>query len=225
MTSPLVLISEDSRGIDAGPVASLTESVNGHKRTFIEGIFAQSEVVNKNRRMYPQKVLFEATGDYIRSAVSRRNASALGELNHPEYPKPNAKEACHVITELRFEGNDVIGKAEVLEELPNGKIVKSLLDRNIEIGVSTRGIGAVSEAHGGVSKVNRYKMFAVDVVTDPSAPAAFVKGLMEGVEWAHSEGQVDDLDLETAFKIVRADECDRVALLSQFLSGFTRLDT
>lgn len=185
------LISEDIRADGAPPVEILTEESKGGRKTFITGIFAQSEVVNGNRRMYPQSVLGEATLEYVKRAVSKRNAMALGELNHPKYPKPNAKEACHLVTELTVEGNDIIGKAQVLEDLPNGKIVKSLIDNGVVIGVSTRGLGAISEGSDGIGTVDRYRMYAVDVVTDPSAPDAYVKGLMEATEWLAADGVID----------------------------------
>lgn len=219
--SHLHLISEDSRSGTAPPVERLTESVNGSKRTYITGIFAQSEVVNANRRFYPKTVLEGATREYVKRAVSARNAMALGELNHPEYPKPNAREACHLVTELTIDGNNIVGKAEILEELPNGKIVKSLIDRGITVGVSTRGIGSVTEGTKGVSKVDRYKMFAVDVVTDPSAPEAYVKGLMEAAEWLRESDDVDTDTLNEMSNMLRTDDgrLNAMSLLLSKLSG------
>lgn len=207
------LISENIRD-DSAPVEALVENTENGKKTFITGIFAQSELVNGNNRLYPQKILFDATSVYIEDAVRKRNAAALGELNHPTYPMPNAKEACHIISDLWFEGNNVMGKAEVLEDLPNGKIVKSLLDRNVNIGVSTRGLGRSSK-RDLYDEITFYKMTAVDVVTDPSAPEAFVKGLMEGVEWIASEDH--NIKMDDAVKVIRENENDKLKAITDYI--------
>ena len=163
----------------------LKEDVKGSKKYAIEGIFMQAEKKNRNGRIYPKGILESAIAKYIDERVSKNRA--VGELNHPEGPSINVDKVSHKITELKWSGNDVIGKATVLDT-PMGKIVKGLIDGDVVLGVSSRGMGNI-ESRGNSSYVKDGFMLAtVDIVEDPSAPDAFVNGIMEGVEWIWDNG-------------------------------------
>lgn len=152
----------------------------GEKSYIIEGVFAQAEQKNRNGRVYPRKVMENAVAKYVDEQVSKNRA--VGELNHPEGPTVNLDKVSHLITDLHFEGNDVIGKASILDT-PMGQIVKGLLEGGVNLGVSTRGMGSL-EQRGGVAYVGEdFMLSTVDIVQDPSAPGAFVNGIMEGVDW------------------------------------------
>ena len=161
-------------------VEIITEQVGQDKKYYIEGIFAQAEKKNRNGRMYPKKVLEKAVDEYQGLIKAKR---AISELNHPQSPTPNPERASHLIESLKWEGNDVIGKARVLTTLPMGKIVKGLIDEGIQLGVSTRGLGSIMMREGVNIVQPDFTMTAIDVVGDPSAPDAFVRGLMESAEW------------------------------------------
>lgn len=166
----------------------LTEEVNylveeneGKKRFFIEGVFIQGAEPNRNGRIYPMNVLEREVGRYVQDAVSQNRA--LGELNHPEGPNINLDRVSHIITELKRDGNYYMGKAKILET-PNGKIVQNLLSEGVKIGVSTRGMGSLVEKNGIMEVQDDFRLStAADIVADPSAPKAFVRGVMEGREW------------------------------------------
>ena len=154
---------------------------DGEKSFTIEGVFAQAEQKNRNGRVYPRDVMESAVGRYVEEQVS--TGRAVGELNHPDGPTVNLDKVSHLITELRWEGNDVVGKARILNT-PNGMIVKGLLEGGVKIGVSTRGMGSLERSNDGVMKVGKdFILNTVDIVQDPSAPGAFVNGIMEGVEF------------------------------------------
>ena len=163
----------------------LTEEKNGKKQTFIEGVFMQADKLNKNKRIYPKEVLSKATNKYIKEQVSK--GRAVGELNHPDGPAINLDKVSHRITELKFEGNNVVGKALVLDT-PMGNIVKGLVDGGVKLGVSSRGMGTVENKNGQTVVKNDFVLATVDIVQDPSAPQAFVDGIMEGVEWICESG-------------------------------------
>ena len=157
----------------------------GEKSFFIEGVFAQAEQKNRNGRIYPKKTMKSAVDKYVEEQVSKNRA--VGELNHPEGPTVNLDKVSHLITDLHFEGNDVIGKASILDT-PMGKIVKGLLSGGVNLGVSTRGMGSL-ETRGGASYVGEdFVLSTIDIVQDPSAPNAFVNGIMEGVDWVWNKG-------------------------------------
>ena len=161
---------------------------NGEKSYMIEGVFAQAEQKNRNGRVYPRRIMENAVAKYVDEQVSKNRA--VGELNHPEGPTVNLDKVSHLITDLHFEGNDVVGKASILDT-PMGKIVKGLLEGGVNLGVSTRGMGSL-ESRGGVNYVgNDFTLSTVDIVQDPSAPAAFVNGIMEGVEWVWNNGIIE----------------------------------
>lgn len=159
---------------------SITEGKNGKKNVYIEGIFMQAEGKNRNGRVYTREVLTAAVDRYNNEQVM--TGRAVGELNHPEGPSINLDKVSHRITELKWDGNNVIGKALVLDT-PMGQIVKGLVEGGVQLGVSSRGMGSL-ENRNGVSYVkDDFMLSTVDIVQDPSAPNAFVNGIMEGVDW------------------------------------------
>ena len=158
---------------------------SGEKTYAIEGVFAQAEQKNRNGRIYPKKTMERAVEKYVEEQVSKNRA--VGELNHPEGPTVNLDKVSHLITDLRFEGNDVIGKASILDT-PMGKIVKGLLEGGVNLGVSTRGMGSLEQRGGAMYVGEDFVLSTVDIVQDPSAPNAFVNGIMEGVDWIWNNG-------------------------------------
>ena len=158
---------------------------NGEKNYVIEGVFAQTDKKNRNGRLYPKPIMEKAVAKYDQEQISKKRA--VGELNHPEGPTVNLDKVSHLITELKFEGNDVVGKAQILET-PMGKIVKGLLDGGVQLGVSTRGMGSLENRNGAMVVKDDFILSTVDIVQDPSAPEAFVNGIMEGVDWVWNNG-------------------------------------
>ena len=158
---------------------------SGEKTYAIEGVFAQAEQKNRNGRIYPKKTMERAVEKSVEEQVSKNRA--VGELNHPEGPTVNLDKVSHLITDLRFEGNDVIGKASILDT-PMGKIVKGLLEGGVNLGVSTRGMGSLEQRGGAMYVGEDFVLSTVDIVQDPSAPNAFVNGIMEGVDWIWNNG-------------------------------------
>ena len=165
----------------------------GGKDVFIEGVFMQAEKQNRNNRIYPKEVLAEATKKYVSEQV--KTGRAVGELDHPEGPQINLDKVSHRITELKWDGNNVVGKALVLDT-PMGKIVKGLVEGGCKLGVSSRGMGTVESRGGQTFVKNDYVLATVDIVQDPSAPAAFVNGIMEGVEWIWQNGILKPQQIE-----------------------------
>ena len=165
----------------------ITEATEGGlKKVRLEGVFMQAEKPNRNRRRYPRSVLGPAVEKYINEQV--KTGRAVGELNHPEGPTVNLDKVSHRITELKWEGNNVVGKALILDT-PMGKIVKGLIEGGVQLGVSTRGMGSLKQAKDGIMEVSEdFVLSTVDIVQDPSAPDAFVNGVMEGVEWVWDNG-------------------------------------
>ena len=166
---------------------------NGEKKFIIDGIFMQAEQVNRNRRIYPKKVLESAVNKYVADYVNK--GRAVGELNHPDCPTINLDKVSHRITELQWNGNDVVGKALILDT-PMGKIVKGLLEGGCQLGVSSRGMGTVASRNGQTFVNDDFVLSTVDIVQDPSAPSAFVNGIMEGVEWIWDNGLLKAQQLE-----------------------------
>jgi len=158
---------------------------NGEKNYVIEGVFAQADKKNRNGRVYPKAIMERAVDKYVQEQVSQKRA--VGELNHPEGPTVNLDKVSHLITDLKFEGNDVVGKAQILDT-PMGKIVKGLLDGGVQLGVSTRGMGSLENRNGAMVVKDDFILSTVDIVQDPSAPEAFVNGIMEGVDWVWNNG-------------------------------------
>jgi hypothetical protein len=182
-------------------VRYLTEedAKTGRKSLYIEGIFMQSERPNKNRRQYPFSVLDRAVRQYTESHIKPNRA--YGELGHPDTPSINLERVSHMIKELRADGTDFYGKAKILDT-PYGKIVQNLLDEGAKIAVSTRGLGTLVSGSNGVSLVQDDFQLATaaDIVADPSAPDAFVSGIMENKEWILVDGKYTSRDIEYAHK-------------------------
>ena len=167
-------------------VKFLSEEKNGKKNYFIEGIFLQSELANKNGRMYPFKTLQREVAKYDENFIAK--GRALGELGHPEGPSINLDRVSHKIERLSEDGNNFIGRAKILDT-PNGKIAKSLLDEGVSLGVSSRGMGSLKkESNCNIVQDDFMLATAADIVADPSAPDAFVDGIMEGKEWVWDNG-------------------------------------
>mgnify|MGYP006084461743 FL=1 len=158
---------------------------NGDKSYVIEGVFAQTDTKNRNGRIYPKAIMERAVGKYVTEQVNKKRA--VGELNHPEGPTVNLDKVSHLITELKFNGNDVVGKAQILDT-PMGRIVKGLLEGGVQLGVSTRGMGSLENRNGAMVVKDDFILSTVDIVQDPSAPEAFVNGIMEGVDWVWNNG-------------------------------------
>jgi|SRR6056300_418690 len=173
--------------------ACITEAKNGEKSYVIEGIFMQADQKNRNGRIYERTVLENAVNKYVKEQVS--TGRAVGELNHPEGPTINLDKVSHKITELRFEGSDVIGKASILNT-PMGNIVKGLLEGGVKLGVSSRGMGSLVQKSGVMYVKDDFMLSTVDIVQDPSAPSAFVNGVMEGVEWVWNNGILKPQEIE-----------------------------
>jgi hypothetical protein len=166
-------------------VAYLTENANGEKQHFIEGVFMQAETKNKNGRVYPKPILMKEAQRYVTEYVNKNRA--LGELNHPTGPSVNLDRVSHKVTWLYENNNDFYGKAKILDT-PCGQIVKNLMNEGVKLGVSTRGMGSL-EKRGGINVVKEdFMLAAIDIVADPSAPNAFVNGIMEGREWIWDNG-------------------------------------
>ena len=171
----------------------LTEEKNGKKKLIIEGVFAQADKKNRNGRVYPLPVMEKAIGTYVDNQVSK--GRAVGELNHPEGPTVNLDKVSHKIDSLKFKGNDVMGIATVLDTRM-GKVVEGLLDGGVQLGVSTRGMGSLMQQTGAMGVKDDFIHNAVDIVQDPSAPSAFVNGVMEGVEWVWNNGIIEAQTIE-----------------------------
>ncbi len=183
---------------------------DGSKSYVIEGVFAQAEQKNRNGRIYPRPILEKAVSKYDNEQVKTQRA--VGELNHPAGPIINLDKVSHPITELKWNGNDVMGKALILDT-PNGQIVKGLLDGGVKLGVSTRGMGTLEQRNGVNMVKEDYVMNTVDIVQDPSAPSAFVNGIMEGVEWIWNNGVLEAQELERIeTEIKNASRSDRSAV-------------
>jgi hypothetical protein len=190
------LIREDIQDIQY----LVEDNGKGGKNHFITGIFMQAEKQNRNGRVYPMSVLSKEADRYNREYVSK--GRAFGELGHPENPQINLDRVSHMITSLHPDGTNFIGKAKILDT-PNGKIVKSLLDGGASLGVSTRGVGSL-RSHNGYQQVqDDYKLAtAADIVADPSAPDAFVQGIMEGKEWIFENGKWKEQEYYRAKKLI-----------------------
>ena len=167
-------------------VKLVTEGTGDDKKLYIEGVFLQSELKNRNGRMYPFSVLEKEVSRYNEEYV--KNKRALGELGHPDGPTVNLDRVSHRITSLKAEGNNFIGKAQILDT-PMGKIAKSLLGEGVQLGVSSRGMGSIDKREDVNVVMDDFMLAtAADIVADPSAPDAFVNGIMEGKEWVWNNG-------------------------------------
>ena len=175
-------------------VEVITEGTGADKKLYIEGVFLQSEIKNRNGRMYPFSVLEKEVNRYNEEYV--KTSRALGELGHPDGPTVNLDRVSHRITELRAEGNNFIGKAQIMNT-PMGNIAKSLLEDGVKLGVSSRGLGSIKEENGIKIVADDFMLAtAADIVADPSAPDAFVNGIMEGREWVYAGGAIHEQTID-----------------------------
>ena len=189
-------------------ITELTEEVsyvkenigNGEKTYFIEGVFMQSDVKNRNGRVYPKNILGKECKRYISEYVEK--GRAMGELNHPTGPTVNLDRVSHIIKELHEDGSNMVGKAKVLDT-PMGRIVKNLIDEGARLGVSTRGMGSLRSKNGYQEVQEDFMLAAIDIVADPSAPNAFVNGIMEGREWVFENGFWQERDREQAVQLIK----------------------
>ena len=176
----------------------LTEETSNKNKpnVFIEGVFLQSDLKNKNGRIYPREIMQREVARYVKENITTKRA--YGELGHPDGPTVNLDRVSHMITSLREDGNNYIGKAKVMDT-PMGKIVKELISEGAQLGVSSRGLGSLKERNG-INEVQDDFMLATaaDIVADPSAPDAFVNGIMEGKEWVFVNGKWTEQDIEEA---------------------------
>ena len=189
-------------------VQILTEEKNGKKDYKIKGVFMQADMKNRNGRIYPVETLAKEVRRYTKEFIEKKRA--FGELGHPDGPTVNLERVSHMITSLKPEGKNFIGEAKVMDT-PYGKIVKNLIDEGAVLGVSSRGMGSIQQ-QGGRNLVGKdfYLATAADIVADPSAPDAFVEGIMEGKEWIWDNGKIQSLEIEKYRKVI--EEAKRVEL-------------
>jgi hypothetical protein len=188
MNQLLKLITEQNDNII---IEAVSEGSGPGKAYFIQGVFLQANLQNRNGRVYPLDILEREVTRYNQAYVAQNRA--LGELGHPDGPTINLERASHLITDLFKEGNNFIGKAKILDT-PMGKIVKNMIDEGVKLGVSSRGMGSLKENSRGIQEVQDdfYLATAADIVADPSAPSAFVRGVMEGKEWIWDNGMLTE---------------------------------
>ena len=205
-------------------VKFITEGKGAKKKMYIEGVFLQGNICNRNKRMYPMETLSREVDRYTKTFI--KEGRALGELGHPEGPTVNLDRVSHKINSLRCEGNNFIGKALILNT-PMGKIASSLLDEGVKLGVSSRGVGSLKEDLHGCKVVGEDFQLATaaDIVADPSAPDAFVNGIMEGKEWIWEGGSLREQLAENTQKRINTlvdqkllDE-RKIELFNDFLSN------
>lgn len=201
------------------------ETEDGKKKYFIEGIIMQGDIRNRNGRMYPSKVLAKEVARYNKTFVEQKRA--YGELGHPNSPTINLDRVSHMFTELKQDGNNIVGRAKIMET-PMGLIVKNFIDEGARLGISSRGMGSLKERNG-IMEVQEDFMLATagDIVSDPSAPDAFVKGIMEGRQWIYdvasnswiASNELDRIE-EEAKKMDRKElEESALAMFSRFMNS------
>ena len=213
------LITEEIKKVEF-----IVEEINGKKSMFIEGIFLQGNQKNRNGRVYRTETLAREVGRYNEQYVN--NGRALGELGHPDGPTVNLDRVSHKIVSLKQEDNNFIGKAKLLDT-PMGNLAKSLIGEGVTLGVSSRGIGSLTETKQGYKLVGEDFMLATaaDIVADPSAPDAFVQGIMEGKEWVMEGGILKEREVDrarsTINKLVATRELEekKIQLFHSFLSN------
>ena len=205
-------------------VEFLVEQKNGKKSMYIEGVFLQGNIKNRNGRMYPMETLRREVGRYNENHI--QSGRALGELGHPEGPTVNLDSVSHKIVSLKESGSNFIGKAKILNT-PMGKIASSLIEEGVKLGVSSRGVGSLQQTKEGFAVVGEDFMLATaaDIVADPSAPDAFVEGIMEGKEWVWDGGILREKFATKTYKQIntlvdqkKLDE-QKLNLFSDFLSN------
>ena len=209
-------------------ISYLTEESKDPKKpnVFIEGVFLQSDLKNKNGRIYPKEIMQREVQRYVDENVKTKRA--YGELGHPDGPTVNLDRVSHMITSLKEDGNNWIGKAKIMDT-PMGRIVKELISEGAQLGVSSRGLGSLKERNG-INEVQDDFMLATaaDIVADPSAPDAFVSGIMEGKEWVFVNGRWTEQDIEEARNTIsRASLADleeeKMQVFSNFLNKLSKI--
>ena len=213
------LIREEIENVEV-----IVEERGGKKNLYIEGVFLQGDIKNRNGRMYPCGTLAKEVSRYNEASITK--GRALGELGHPDGPTVNLDRVSHKITSLRQEGSDFIGRAKILST-PMGNIAKSLLGEGVKLGVSSRGVGSVAMNNEGVNVVGEDFMLATaaDIVADPSAPDAFVDGIMEGKNWVWDGGVLREQQAAKTYKQINTLASSRqlqekkVKLFSDFLKN------
>jgi hypothetical protein len=178
----------------------LTEDKNGQKTYYIKGVFMEADTKNRNGRVYPGAIMEKEIGRYNTDYVKQNRA--MGELGHPEGPTVNLERVSHIIKNLSVDGKQIIGEAKIMDT-PYGKIVKNLIDEGAKLGVSSRGMGSLKEQDGVNVVQEDFMLAAVDVVADPSAPNAFVNGIMEGKEWIWDNGVLKPVVIENYKKVIK----------------------
>ena len=215
------LISESIEDVDY----LIEDDDSGKKNYRIRGPFLQAEIKNRNGRIYPMGILEKEVGRYNKEYIQKNRA--FGELGHPDGPTVNLERVSHMITKLYPDGTNFIGEAKIMDT-PYGKIVKNLIDEGAKLGVSSRGMGSLAPQRGAhVVKDDFYLATAADIVADPSAPNAFVEGIMEGKEWVWDNGAVKEMDidaykkeLDRKYKFAQAREEKAVEIFENFMSKF-----
>ena len=203
----------------------IEDDETGKKNYRIRGPFLQAEIKNRNGRIYPMNILEKEVGRYNKEYIQKNRA--FGELGHPDGPTVNLERVSHMITALTADGTNFIGEAKVMDT-PYGKIVKNLIDEGAKLGVSSRGMGSLAPQRGAqVVKDDFYLATAADIVADPSAPNAFVEGIMEGKEWVWDNGAVKEMDIENykkeldkKYQRAQAREEKAVEIFEDFMSKF-----
>ena len=185
----------------------IVEDKNGKKEYKIKGVFLQSNIKNRNGRVYPKEILMKEVTRYNKEFINKNRA--FGELGHPDGPTVNLERVSHMIKKLYPDGDNFIGEAKIMDT-PYGKIVKNLIDEGAQLGVSSRGMGSILQKHGAnYVKDDFYLATAADIVADPSAPDAFVEGIMEGKEWVWDNGLLIEKDIEAwKMEMMRAKKRD-----------------
>jgi len=186
----------------------IEQNEKGEKEYYIEGVFMQSEIKNRNGRVYPKNIMEKEVGRYRKEFIEKDRA--FGELGHPEGPTINLDRVSHLITSLEEDGDNYIGRAKILST-PNGQIVRSLISDGAKLGVSSRGLGSLeSKGDAQYVKGDFQLATAADIVADPSAPEAFVEGIYEGVEWVMENGILKAVELEAMQKQIRTAQASKI---------------
>ena len=209
------LISEEATNVEF-----LTEATKAGKNYFIEGVFMQAETKNRNGRIYPKEILQKEAKRYSKEFIESKRA--FGELGHPDGPTVNLERVSHMITELVEVDQNFMGRAKIMDT-PYGKIVKNLIDEGARLGVSSRGMGSLKPGKDGIQEVQGdfYLATAADIVADPSAPDAFVAGIMEGKEWIWDNGLLKEREIqEYKDQIEKSSRKDREQTLVKSFEDF-----
>lgn len=204
----------------------ISEEKNGKRHLYIEGVFLQSNITNRNNRSYPKEIMRKEVDRYRTEQIDKKRA--MGELGHPDGPTLNLDRVSHMITSLKEQGDNWIGKAKILDT-PMGNIVKNLMDEGAQLGVSSRGLGSLKEKNGINEVQDDFVLStAADIVADPSAPDAFVRGIMENKEWMMVNGVWTEKEMDIAQTAIRQAnsrelEEQKLAVFSSFLDKLSKI--